>query len=237
MKTTTNYNSKKYYVGSRHKTINSGEIIICGKIEDHEYYTTQYMVRFNDGTEKRVGLNQIKLGSITNKNNISVYGVGFLGEGKYKSCGSSLNKRRHNLWTSMLWRCYSPNAHITRPTYKDCTVEPRWLNFQNFSEDIKLLEGYELWINESNNIHLDKDLKVKGNKVYGFETCKFVTSLENMSCVRNGDYEGTNIKTGQIVSFNCIASFSREFNLNRVCVNRAIKGFIKITNGWTFKEL
>ena len=66
----------------------------------------------------------------------------------------------------MLIRCYNKKDLEKNPTYKNTTVCIEWCNFQNFAQ----------WF-EKNYIDdwaLDKDILVKGNKVYSPETCCFV---------------------------------------------------------------
>ena len=55
---------------------------------------------------------------------------------------------------------------MRHPTYKDVTVCEEWHNFQNFAKwfEDNYVEGFEL----------DKDILVKGNKIYSPETCCFV---------------------------------------------------------------
>ena len=74
-------------------------------------------------------------------------------------------------WNNMLRRCYNEKTRQTFPTYKDCRVCDEWLRFSNFKKwfDDNYIEGY----------HLDKDILVKGNKVYSPETCCFVPSEIN----------------------------------------------------------
>lgn len=70
------------------------------------------------------------------------------------------------MWRSMINRCYSINHQKTHPTYIGCSVCEEWLTFSNFKKwvDIHYREGW----------HLDKDLLVKGNKVYSPDTCCIV---------------------------------------------------------------
>ena len=116
---------------------------------------------------------------------MSVYGIGELGtfkdDSKPKTTdGNGKLTREYKLWHNMLKRCYSDKYHKDHPTYKDCTVCQKWLVFANFLEDLPLIEGYELWKNNPNTgVSLDKDSKVKGNKVYSLDTCKFVSRSDN----------------------------------------------------------
>jgi hypothetical protein len=118
-------------------------------------------VRFEDGTilsNRKTG--DIKLGKVKNPNLKSVYGVGYLGIDYKKST------KIYQTWQGMLKRCYDKKYQVKFPTYICCSVDERWHNFQVFAE----------WF-ESNyreNFALDKDILVKGNKVYSPETCAFV---------------------------------------------------------------
>jgi hypothetical protein len=70
-------------------------------------------------------------------------------------------------WAGMLERCYVDSIEEKRPTYIGCSVSPEWLYFSNFKtwfENNELIVGYAL----------DKDILVKGNKIYGPEFCSFV---------------------------------------------------------------
>ena len=75
------------------------------------------------------------------------------------------------VWMAMLSRCYSEKHHKRRPTYIGCTVCAEWLTFSNF----------KVWMQEQDyeGNQLDKDLLLKGNKVYSPETCVFVSPEVN----------------------------------------------------------
>lgn len=69
------------------------------------------------------------------------------------------------IWRNMLRRCYVADD-MTLPTYKGCSVCQEWHILSNFKMwfDENYVEGYAL----------DKDILVKGNKIYGPDTCCFV---------------------------------------------------------------
>ena len=71
-------------------------------------------------------------------------------------------------WRSLLTRCYSKGANLV---YKDCYVCDEWLTFSNFKS----------WMETQNwkGRQLDKDLVVRGNKLYSPATCVFITSRVN----------------------------------------------------------
>lgn len=73
----------------------------------------------------------------------------------------------YHRWTDMLKRCYCKASLVKYPTYVDCVVSPEWLIFSNFK---KWMEKQD-WEGKD----LDKDILVKGNKVYSPENCIFVT--------------------------------------------------------------
>jgi hypothetical protein len=75
----------------------------------------------------------------------------------------------------MLTRCYDPNFLTKYPTYKDCEVCDEWLDYQEFALwiDPQLAENKKGW-------HLDKDLLLKGNKIYSPETCVLVPEEINL---------------------------------------------------------
>lgn len=127
-----------------------------------------------DGTCLNVSYSNLTRGKISNPFFKSVYKVGFIGIGKYVSRINGLDTKDYNTWNHMMQRCYSPNEN--QITYKGCTICPEWHNFQNFAKwfEENYIEGF----------HLDKDILVKGNKVYSPETCCFVP-VEINSLVKN----------------------------------------------------
>ena len=89
------------------------------------------------------------------------------------------NKRIYNVWRNMIYRCYSEKCHEKNPTYEECFVCERWLLLSNFIEDIKLLDNYDLWLND-HFFELDKDIKSNGeNKCYCLEECMFIDHGSN----------------------------------------------------------
>ena len=85
-------------------------------------------------------------------------------------------------WRRMLQRCYDTKYHKMRPTYIGCYVCNEWLTFSNFKKwfDKHYIEG---WC-------LDKDILVKGNKVYSPQTCCFVPQCINTLFIKNDASRG-----------------------------------------------
>lgn len=97
-----------------------------------------------------------------------IEGVGFNSRGEYLSASNGKIHKSYGAWRAMLQRCYCPKKHLTRPTYKDCTVADEWLDYQNFAE---WYYGHEY---SGMGYDLDKDLLMPNNKVYNPENCCFV---------------------------------------------------------------
>ena len=118
-----------------------------------------------------------------------VFGIGYLGEGKYKMSENGKDTRVYDTWKSMLQRCYDSKYHKKRPTYKDCEVSEELHNFQNFA---KWYEDnyYEV---EGERMCLDKDILVKGNKIYSPETCIFVPNTINLLFIKNDNKRGKSL--------------------------------------------
>ena len=85
-------------------------------------------------------------------------------------------------WEGMLNRCYSTKLHECRPTYKGCIVLKEWLTFSVF-KNWMMTQDWE-------DKHLDKDLLFEGNKVYGPDTCVFVSPMVNTFTTDSGAARG-----------------------------------------------
>ena len=103
-----------------------------------------------------------------------VYGVGIYTKGKHKATESGKDTKAYKAWQNMLQRCHDPKFKERWPTYLGCVVCDEWLHFQVFAD----------WFHannpdSANGCHVDKDLKVIGNKIYSPETCIIVTEQVN----------------------------------------------------------
>lgn len=108
----------------------------------------------------------------------TVYGVGYIGS-KIKIPtreSNSIIRRLYDLWANMLKRAYGGFD----ASYLNVTVDSRWYDFTNFLNTIVEVEGYNRF-EKGDLVHLDKDIKCTGNKVYSKDTCMFVSQWENLS--------------------------------------------------------
>lgn len=160
--------------------------------------SSNIIVRFLDEYkyETKTSYAEFKKGSVRNPYDRTIYDVGYIGDGKF--C-SSYNMRLYNVWTDMIRRCYNPYLLNTNryARYRDCLVCTDWLNLQKFGEWYE--DNYYEIDNET--MHLDKDIMIKGNKIYSPETCIFVPQIINDIFVRQFK-KTTNLPTGCYIHDN-----------------------------------
>lgn len=182
-------------IGSKHETNNCGTLTIMDYISNENC-----TVQFADGTTLyNIKYGDIKRGEVKNKFHPTVFGIGFIGQGNYTT-----NSKCYNTWALMIQRCYYRDSETT---YKDCFVHKHWHNFQNFAEWY-----YKFYDSDfMQKWHLDKDLLVKGNKIYGPDTCCFLPQRINkiISC---------NLKKGLVGSELLLYQESKKLHLKKVIV-------------------
>lgn len=93
-----------------------------------------------------------------------IRGYGYPGIGKFRQMSHT---DAYDLWSNMLNRCYNPKMRKNVKSYKGCRVCEEWHNFQNFAD------WYYKQIREP-GYSLDKDILVKGNRIYDPERCVMV---------------------------------------------------------------
>ena len=146
-------------------------------------------IRFlKTGYETTVELGDIKKGNVKDPYSPSVCGVGILGT-KYSSKVDGVRTKEYGLWKSMLERCYSDSAYQKkRPTYKDCEVSENFKSYEYFYEWCHNQIGFDV-----KGFDLDKDLLVKGNKVYSENTCVFIPREINQVLVKRTASRGEHL--------------------------------------------
>ena len=113
-----------------------------------------------------------------------VCGVG-INSGKYKAKVNGKLTKEYNLWGNMLKRCYSDRFHLLNPTYIGCTVSNNFLHYEYFYEWCQKQIGFN-----NDDWQLDKDLLIKGNKVYSESTCVFLPKGLNNLLVKSDGSRG-----------------------------------------------
>lgn len=112
-----------------------------------------------------------------------IYGVGYIGEGRYKSHANGEKTQSYIKWFSMITRCYNKKQLKRRTNYEEVTVCDEWHNFQNFAAWY-----YDQDCDESSYC-LDKDILIEGNMVYSPDACCLIPAQINTLLTVN---RGTN---------------------------------------------
>ena len=174
--------SHKDCVGRILKSKNSGDFKIL-KYNDSRNVEIQFLTT---GFETSVHLVQVKNGSVKDPYLPSVYGIGITGT-KYQTKVSGVLTKEYILWKHMLERCYSDALKKRKPTYEGCEVSDNFKNYEYFYEWCHKQIGFGI-----EGFELDKDLLIKGNKVYSESTCVFIpaeiNSLLTKRCASRGEY-------------------------------------------------
>lgn len=103
--------------------------------------------------------------------------------GSFLDISYNENKQAYYHWRAIIFRCFDDNYREKHQTYKQCSICNEWLYFSNFKR----------WFEDHTNgyqegYHLDKDILVKGNKLYSPTTCCFVPQeLNKLLTKRNSD--------------------------------------------------
>ena len=130
------------------------------------------------GYETSATLCNIRNGEVKDPYSPSVYGVGVLGT-KYPSTINGVNTKEYTLWKHMLERCYSDAYQKKQPTYIGCEVGDNFKSYEYFYEWCHKQVGFD-----NQDWQLDKDLLVKGNKVYNEDSCVFIPQEINSLLVK-----------------------------------------------------
>ena len=80
----------------------------------------------------------------------------------------------YTVWYSMLQRCHNSKIHKQKPTYSGCAISDNFKSLTYFLDWAKQQVGHNSIDGEGRKFNLDKDILIKGNKVYSENTCVFV---------------------------------------------------------------
>ena len=166
-------------VGKVCKNLNSGDFKVLkynnAKDVEIQFLKTDY--------ETSAQLGDIRNGRIRDPYSPSVFGVGVVGT-KYPTMINGVETKEYALWKSMLQRCYSDVFKKKRQTYIDCKCSENFNSYEYFYEWCHNQIGFN---NEGfeKPFHLDKDLLIKGNKVYSEDSCVFIPSEINSLLIKH----------------------------------------------------
>ena len=178
-----------------------------GKLEIVEYISNKnVVVKFVDtGYVTQTALSEIQRGSVKDRLRASIFGVGIIGE--EPSCIDGKELREYILWTGVLERCYCPRAQSTNSkAYIGCSVSDNFRYYPYFKEWCNRQIGFD-----QDGWHLDKDILVKGNKIYSEDVCVFVPHRINSLLLTNESKRGEH-PIG--------VTFDKRNSKFRVCINK-----------------
>lgn len=173
-----------------------------------------------------------------------ICGVGYIGKARNYINKTSKNYA-YTCWLNMIKRCYDKKIQCKHPTYTQCTVCDQWHCYTEF----------EKWFNKNyvQGWCLDKDILIKGNKIYSPYTCCFVPNEINALFTKRQRHRG-NTPIGVIyckpqrrfkecykavickgntkVHLGCFSTAEKAFNAYKIAKEEWIKD---IANKWKDK--
>lgn len=138
----------------------------------------------------------------------SVHGVGIAGN-KYPRFIQCKQTKEYSTWASMLNRVFNTSCKEHK-TYSCSSVCDNWLVFDNFYEWLHSQSNFDNWLN-GDRWNLDKDIIVKGNKLYSPDTCCLVPHNINSLFVKK-DINRGDLPIGVCMSFG---EFEAQYNNNK----------------------
>lgn len=130
-------------------------------------------------------LDTLKKGVVKNPYCPTLFGAGYTGVGKY-----GYSDRAYHVWKGVIERSFSISYKERFPSCKDVTVCKEWLDFQNFAAWFYEQEFHKEKDQKGRVYQLDKDVLLKGNKMYSPDTCCFIPPELNILLVSSGAARG-----------------------------------------------
>ena len=161
-------------VGKVCKSKSSGDFKVL-KYNDSKSVEIQFL---KTGYETLARLDNIRNGKVKDPYSPSVFGIGTVGT-KYPISEGCRGTKEYVLWKDVLRRCYSDTFQKKQPTYKDCGVSDKFKSYEHFYEWCHKQVGFGV-----EGFEIDKDLLIKGNKVYSEDSCVFLPAEINMVLVK-----------------------------------------------------
>jgi len=202
--------SKRIQVGDRFSPKQGGE---CEVVSING--SRKIGIRFLD--EKRheyeVASHNLIRGDVKNPYRPSVCGIGFSGVGRHGAWMDGKLSPVYLRWVNMMKRCYEVGGGGLNSSYDDCSVHPDWHNLQSFGD---WACSQPNWGREE--MDLDKDLLVRGNRIYGPDTCLLIPRRLNYLLVRRPKSKGLPVgvhRVGERFEAKCRSADSTYASLGR----------------------
>lgn len=115
---------------------------------------------------------------------VKIFDVG-VNDGKYQANKNGKSVKEYALWFNILARCYNEKCRNKNLTYSDCTVSTNFLSYSYFYEWCHEQVGFG-----NDGWQLDKDVLVKGNKIYSEDMCVFIPRHINCLLTKSNKTRG-----------------------------------------------
>lgn len=137
------------------------------------------IVEFQDNWKRKIHTRYqcFRDGDVNNPYDKTVCNIGITGD----ICPITVNgknTKEYNTWQNVIYRSFDEKIKKEYPTYENVTCCDEWLYYPNFYEWLHKQENFDKWCN-GDGWAIDKDILVKGNKVYSPETCCLVPQNVN----------------------------------------------------------
>lgn len=165
------------YLGKVYKSKNYGEFKVI-EYNNANDLTVEFL---KTGYKTKARTSDLRKNQVKDLLGRSVLGVGYLGE-KY---GLKIDKHIYQIWKGILGRCYDKAELEKKPTYRGCSVSEHFQCYSNFHEWCQHQIGFG-----NDGWQLDKDLLIKGNKVYSEDTCVFIPQEVNNLLTKRQNFRG-----------------------------------------------
>ena len=174
--------ASRFYEGKLFQTNNFGEVMVLKYINK-----SKVVIKFTTtGSIREVRAEHLKTGNIKDYTLGTVFGVGVLGEGFQRADSSSLT---YKIWVSMLQRCYLATAD-KYSSYVMCSVSETFKHYPTFKTWCETQVGFGSVDSNGKQFQLDKDIILRGNKLYSEDTCCFVPQEINNCILLNTTVRG-----------------------------------------------
>lgn len=218
-------------IGEQYNSNNCGPFIVLSEKRNDTGKHLLFDVKFlsTGFIKENVQISAIRRGTVKDPYYPSICGVAAYGQPKDKNIASLVKKS----WRDMIYRCYSKKRRMNSCWYldKDIFVDDRWLLFENFVEDFKEIDRWELKIEYPDMYSLDKDFY--NSNLYSKHTCVWANKTEqNINTEQTKKFIAIS-PNGDVYNECGISNFSKKHNLNNRSARMALASNVKL-GGWQF---
>ena len=149
------------------------------------------IVEFQDEYKGKVHTNyySFKHKSVKNPYHPEVCKVGIIGSKYMSRLPHGKPTKEYETWRGILRRCFDDKRKSLQPTYKNITCCEEWLLYENFYEWLHSQDNFNKWL-DSDGWAIDKDILIKGNKIYSHNTCCLVPKNVNNLFIKSQNVRG-----------------------------------------------